>query len=309
MGQLVMNNERDSQNLETLQDFMRWGASQFMQAELSFSHGMSRAVDEAVYLVLRAVHLPIDTPEIYWQGRLTEQEKQVIIDFFTQRIHAKKPAAYITHEGWFAGLEFYIDERVLVPRSPIAELIANQFNPWIDPYTTTNILDLCTGSACIGIACAYAFPEAMVDVVDISQDALDVAQINIKKHDVAASVNAIQSDLFSNLDGNVYDLIISNPPYVDQEDMEDLTQEFKHEPSLGLASGNDGLDATRTILQCAAEHLSTEGVLIVEVGNSQHALQNAFPAVPFYWLEFENGGDGIFVLTKQQLEKYATHFV
>ena len=313
-----MNNELDihsldaqsveTQGLETLQDFMRWGASQFMQAELSFSHGMNRAIDEAVYLVLRAVYLPVDTPEIYWQGRLTTQEKNKIIHFFVQRINEKKPAAYITQEGWFAGLAFYIDERVLIPRSPIAELIANQFNPWIDPYTCRAILDLCTGSGCIGIACAYALPEARIDLVDISTDALDVAQINIEKHDLSVSVNAIQSDLFSNLAGKSYDLIVSNPPYVDQEDMADLTQEFQHEPALGLASGHDGLAATRTILKQAAEYLTVEGVLIVEVGNSQYALQQAYPNIPFYWLEFEKGGDGIFALTAEQLRKYATHF-
>ena len=303
-----MNNELETQGLETLQDFMRWGASQFMQAELSFSHGMNRAIDESVYLVLRAVYLPVDTPEIYWQGRLTCSEKARIIHFFTQRINEKKPAAYITHEGWFAGLEFYIDERVLIPRSPIAELIAKQFHPWIDPYTTTNILDLCTGSGCIGIACAYTLPEATIDLVDISTDALDVAEININKHDIAASVKTIQSDLFSNLDGKIYDLIVGNPPYVDLEDMTGLTPEFQHEPALGLASGNDGLDATRIILQHAAQHLRVEGVLIVEVGNSQYALQQAFPDMPFYWLEFEHGGDGVFALTAEQLKKYATHF-
>jgi ribosomal protein L3 glutamine methyltransferase len=306
---LITTQLNETKGLKTLQDFMRWGASCFMQAELSFSHGMESAIDEAVYLSLRAVYLPVDTPEIYWQGRLTPIEKKRVINFFTQRIVDRKPAAYITQEGWFAGLLFYIDERVLVPRSPISELIENQFSPWVDPYTISSILDLCTGSACIGIACAYAFPDAEVDVVDISQDALDVAHINIQKHAMDERVVAIQSDLFSNLDGKIYDLIVTNPPYVDQEDINALTQEFKHEPQLGLASGNDGLDATRTILQYAAQHLSRDGVLIVEVGNSQYALSEAFPQIPFYWLEFQKGGEGVFVLTAQQLEEYTTHLV
>ena len=304
-----MDNKLNTQGLETLQDFMRWGASRFMQAELDFVHGMNRAVDEAVYLVLRAVYLPIDTPEIYWQGRLTIPEKTRILEFFKQRIQDKKPSAYITQEGWFAGLSFYVDERVLVPRSPIAELVEQQFSPWVDPYTTTAILDLCTGSGCIGIACAYAFPDADIDLVDISQDALDVALINIKQHDVEQQVTTIQSNLFSMLTDKVYNLIISNPPYVDQEDMAVLSIELQHEPELGLASGNDGLEATRTILREAVNHLTDDGVLIVEVGNSQYALSAAFPTVPFYWLEFVKGGDGVFALTAQQLQEYATHFI
>ena len=298
----------DTAGLNTLKDFMRWGASRFNEAELSFGHGMLTATDESVYLVLRALHLPVDTPEIYWDGALTSSEKEQVVDFFKQRIKAKKPAAYITQEGWFAGLPFYIDERVLIPRSPIAELVETQFMPWTDPYIVTSVLDLCTGSGCIGIACAYAFPEANVDLADISEDALAVANINIDKHDAVERVTAIQSDLFSNLQGKEYDLIVSNPPYVDQEDMDALTDEFKHEPELGLASGNDGLDATKTILQQAAKHLTPDGILVVEVGNSQYALEAAFPEVPFYWLEFEKGGDGIFLLTAQQLQEYATHF-
>ena len=307
-GWKTVSNTLDTNGLSSLKDFMRWGASCFNEAELSFGHGMLTAIDESVYLVLRAIHLPVDTPEIYWDGVLTETEKERVIDFFKQRIQERKPAAYITQEAWFAGLPFYVDERVLVPRSPIAELVENQFVPWVDPYTVNSVLDLCAGSGCIGIACAYTFPEADVDLVDISQDALDVATINIAKHDASSKVNAIQSDLFSNLQGKTYDLIVSNPPYVDQEDMDALGDEFKHEPKLGLESGNDGLDATRIILRQAAEHLTPEGMLIVEVGNSQYALEAAFPDVPFYWLEFKNGGGGIFALSAEQLKEYATYF-
>lgn len=298
----------DIAGLNTLKDFMRWGASRFNEAELSFGHGMLTATDESVYLVLRAVHLPVDTPEIYWDGVLTSSEKEQIVGFFKQRIEEKKPAAYITQEGWFAGLPFYVDERVLIPRSPIAELVEGQFMPWADPYVVSSVLDLCTGSGCIGIACAYAFPEANIDLADISEDALAVANININKHDAKEKVAAIKSDFFSNLQGRVYDIIVSNPPYVDQEDMDALGDEFKHEPELGLSSGSDGLDATRTILQQATKYLTPDGILVVEVGNSQYALEAAFPDVPFHWLEFENGGDGIFLLTAQQLQEYATHF-
>lgn len=303
-----MSSELDTRGLKSLKDFMRLGASRFVEAELYFGHGMHRAIDEAVYLVLRAVHLPIDTPEIYWDSKLTKTEKARVMDFFKQRIQERKPSAYITQESWFAGLPFYVDERVLIPRSPIAELVENQFVPWVDPYTVNSVLDLCTGSGCIGIACAYAFEEAEVDLVDISPDALAVANINIEKHDAGARVTAIQSDLFANLQGKVYDLIVTNPPYVDKEDMDALSDEFKHEPALGLESGHDGLDATKIILQQAASHLTEDGMLIVEVGNSQYALADAFPDVPFYWLEFEKGGDGVFALSAKQLQEYATHF-
>ncbi len=300
-----MTNKIDSDNLfnnlHTLKDFMRWGASQFMQAELHFGHGMSTALDESVYLVLRSLNLPVDTPDIYWDGRLTDKEKQTLLDVIWQRIETKKPAAYLMNEGWFAGLPFYINESVLVPRSPIAELVEQQFQPWIDAENTHDILDLCTGSGCIGIACAYAFPHANIDITDLSEDALEVANINILRHDVASHVNAIQSDLFEGLQGKKYDLIVTNPPYVDAEDMEALSDEFKHEPTMALASGSDGLDITRRILAAAIHYLNPNGVLIVEVGNSQYRLQELMPHIPFQWLEFEKGGDGVFMLTAEQL--------
>jgi ribosomal protein L3 glutamine methyltransferase len=291
----------ETDHLNTLKDFMRWGASQFMRAELTFAHGMPTAIDEAVYLVLRCLHLPVDTPEVYWDGQLTDKEKEMVSHILRQRIETRKPAAYLMHEGWFAGLPFYINESVLVPRSPIAELIEQQFHPWVDVENTFSILDLCTGSGCIGIACAYAFPEAEIDISDISTDALEVAEVNIERHDVASRVTAIQSDLFKELQGKKYDLIVSNPPYVDAEDMMALSQEFTHEPAMALASGKDGLDITRQILATADDFLNPNGVLIVEVGNSQFALQESMPDVPFQWLEFENGGDGVFLLMADQL--------
>lgn len=287
--------------LSTITDFIRWGASRFVEADLSYSHGLSSPLDESAYLVLRSLSLPVDTPEVYWSSAITSSEKETVLGNLSRRIKDRIPAAYIFNEGWFAGLQFYVDERVLVPRSPIAELVENQFAPWVDAGDVLNVLDLCTGSGCIGIACAYAFPQADVDLSDVSPEALEVANMNIDGHDARQRVTAIESNMFSNLQGKQYDIIVSNPPYVDAEDMTDLPAEFHHEPELGLSSGNDGLDLTRVILQQAALHLSDNGILVVEVGNSQYALMELFPDVPFQWVEFERGGDGVFLLTKQQL--------
>lgn len=292
------------QELRTLKDIIRWSASRFNEAQLDYGHGMSTALDEAVYLVLRGLSLPVDTPSVYWDGMVTDAEKKQLFSMLKRRIDERIPAAYITQEGWFAGLSFFVDERVLVPRSPIAELVETQFAPWVDPEEITSILDLCTGSGCIGIACAYAFPGAEVDLVDISEDALEVAAINIQRHDAVNQVQTLKSDGLRQLEGQTYDIIVSNPPYVDAEDMAALSDEFKHEPELGLSSGEDGLDLTRHILTEAAKHLNENGILVVEVGNSQYALQESYPNVPFHWLNFERGGDGIFLLTKEQLEMF-----
>lgn len=294
--------------LSSILDFIRWGASQFRAAELSFSHGMASALDEATYLVLHSLHLPVDTPELYFASKLTQSEKQTVVTILERRIIERKPAAYLTNEAWFAGLPFYVDERVLVPRSPIAELIEKQFYPWTDEAQVAHVLDLCTGSGCIGIACAYAFPRAEIDLSDISADALAVAKLNIERHGVQAQVQTIESDLFTNLSGKRYDLIVSNPPYVDAAEIAEMSSEFQHEPLLGLAAGVDGLDIVHRILATASEHLNDHGILIVEVGNSQFALAEAYPEVPFQWLEFERGGDGIFLLTAAQLDEHQSAF-
>lgn len=294
--------------LSSILDFIRWGASQFRAAELSFAHGMASALDEATYLVLHSLHLPVDTPELYFASQLTQAEKQKVVDILERRIIERKPAAYLTHEAWFAGLPFYVDERVLVPRSPIAELIEKQFYPWTDETQVAHILDLCTGSGCIGIACAYAFPHAEVDLSDVSADALTVAKLNIERHGVQAHVQTIESDLFTNLSGKRYDLIVSNPPYVDAAEIAEMSSEFQHEPLLGLAAGLDGLDIAHRILASAREHLTDHGVLIVEVGNSQFALTEAYPELPFQWLDFDRGGDGVFLLTAAQLDEYTETF-
>ncbi|MEZ5478066.1 MAG: 50S ribosomal protein L3 N(5)-glutamine methyltransferase [Thiolinea sp.] len=291
----------DTEQLQTIRDFIRWGTSRFMEAELSFAHGLASALDEAAYLVLHALHLPVDTPESYFDGRLTDSERLQVSKLLRRRVLERRPAAYLTNEGWFAGLPFYVDERVLIPRSPLAEWVEKQFYPWVEPEQVNHILDLCCGSGCIGIACAYAFPHAEVDLSDVSIDALEVAQTNIKRHGVQGHVHAVHSDLFDKLEGRRYDLIVSNPPYVDAEDMASMSAEFHHEPVLGLEAGQDGLNLARRILKDAARHLTPHGILLVEVGNSQYALRQAYPDIDFHWLEFERGGDGVFLLTAEQL--------
>jgi ribosomal protein L3 glutamine methyltransferase len=287
--------------LTTVRDFIRWGASRFNAAGLVFGHGTDNALDESAALVLHALHLGPELPEDYLDSVLTAAERAQVIKLIEARIETRKPAAYLTHEAWFAGLSFYVDERVLVPRSPIAELIVDRFVPWVVPQQIGTVLDLCTGSGCIGIACAYAFPEARVDAVDISTDALAVARRNVEHHGVEQRVRLLESDLFEGLEGERYDLIVSNPPYVSDAEIPALPREFHHEPPLGLAAGADGMDSVARILRSAADHLSASGILIVEVGYSQPALVARYPEVPFLWLEFEHGGEGVFLLERHQL--------
>jgi ribosomal protein L3 glutamine methyltransferase len=255
--------------------------------------------------LLPALSLPIDAPKELMHARLTSTEKNRLAELIAERINDCTPVPYLTNTAWFAGMPFYVDERVLIPRSPFAELINNRFAPWLEePSSVTRILDLCTGSACIAIALAQAFEDAQVDAVDISYEALEVADINISDYMLNDRVLPIQSDVFSGVPGQKYDLIVANPPYVDAEDMADLPREFHHEPELGLASGHDGLDVTRTILAEAAEHLTDNGLLFVEVGNSMVHMEELYPGAPFEWIEFEQGGLGVFVISKQQLVNY-----
>lgn len=296
-----------SEQLHTIGDYVRFGASQFNQAELYFGHGTINAWDEAITLIMHQLSLPSDMVDELMQCRLVTQEKQAILALFERRITEGLPAAYLTNQAMFCGLPFYVDERVLVPRSPIGELIGNKFEGLIDS-APQQILDLCTGSGCIAIACAINFPEADVDAADLSVDALNVAQMNIEGHGLVEQVIPIYSDVFSGVEGQSYDLIVTNPPYVDQEDVDALPQEFLHEPKMGLGSGFDGLDITRRILSEAATHLNDNGVLICEVGNSQLHLTAAFPNVPFQWLTFERGGHGVFRITKAQLQQHQQEF-
>ena len=295
--------------LSTLRDYIRWAASRFTQARVSFGHGTVTALDEAAALILHTVYQPYNLAEAYMDTVLTMNERQAVIDIIDRRINERIPAAYLTNEAIFAGLSFYVDHRVLVPRSPIAELIEQRFSPWIDEDQVGRILDLCTGSGCIAVACAYAFPDALVDAVDLSVDALAVAEINIGNHQVSDSVTLYQSDLFNELPAALYDVIVSNPPYVCHEEWEQLPREFRAEPDMGFKGGHTGLDIVLRILVDAYDYLAEQGILIVEVGSSAETLQNTFPEVPFYWLDFERGGDGVLLLTAEQVHDYHDLFI
>ncbi|MPQ77127.1 50S ribosomal protein L3 N(5)-glutamine methyltransferase [Hydrogenovibrio sp. JE_KL2] len=294
--------------LETIRDFIRWGGTLFQKADLFFGHGTDNAFDDAKVLVFYALKLPWELPESYLLARLTQAEKQQVTELFRQRVETRKPSAYLTGEAWFAGLRFIVNESTLVPRSPIAELIQKEYRPWVEPGNVERILDMCTGSGCIGIASLQACPNATVDLVDISTDALAVAEKNIALYGLEDSAVAIQSDLFSALEGRKYDLIVSNPPYVDQIEMDALPEEFRREPELGLAAGEDGLDLVRKILAQASQHLNEDGTLIVEVGVSQYYMEQVYPEVPFYWFEFDNGGEGVFALQKSELDVFQEVF-
>jgi ribosomal protein L3 glutamine methyltransferase len=271
-------------------------------SQLTYGHGTDNPWDEAIALVLQAMHLPFNANDKVLNRPLTETESQTILSLLDRRIREKIPLAYLTHEAYFAGMSFYVDERVLIPRSPIAELIDNSFAPWIKTENVAAILDMCTGSGCIAIACAKMFPHAKVDAVDLSDEALAVAAINIAKYQVTDKVSLIKSNLFADVPAKQYDIIVSNPPYVSHKEMGALPKEYIHEPDLALRAGDDGLEFVLRILRQAANYLSDHGILIVEVGKAQYALEQRLPKIPFLWFEFEHGGEGVFMLTAKQLK-------
>ena len=288
--------------LHTFRDLLRFSVSRFNEADLFFGHGSSNAYDEAAYLILHTLHLPPDQMETFLDARLTNMEISQVLGIIKRRALEKIPAAYLTQEAWLGDFSFYVDKRVLIPRSFIAELLREQLSPWVsDPSSVHSVLDLCTGSGCLAILLAHAFENATIDATDISDEALEVANKNVEDYDLNPRVHLLQSDLFGALEGRLYDLIISNPPYVNAESMASLPEEYRHEPRSALASGNDGLEATKEILKRAADYLTNEGMLIVEIGHNRAALEESFPQTPFTWLETSAGDGFVFMLTRDHL--------
>jgi ribosomal protein L3 glutamine methyltransferase len=288
--------------LQTIRDLLRFAVSRFHEARLFFGHGSASAYDEAAYLILHTLHLPLDRLEPFLDARLTSDELDQVLGIIKRRATEKIPAAYLTNEAWLGDFSFFVDERVIVPRSFIAELLREQLAPWIrNPDEVNSALDLCTGSGCLAILLAHAFPNVMIDAADISQKTLKVAQRNLADYNLEQQVNLVRSDLFAGLRGRTYDLIISNPPYVSAEAMAALPEEYRHEPERALASGADGLEAIRTILNEAADHLTDRGLLIVEIGHNRGKLGQVYPETPFTWLETSAGDEFVFLLKRDQL--------
>ncbi|MCR4303310.1 MAG: 50S ribosomal protein L3 N(5)-glutamine methyltransferase [Gallionella sp.] len=289
-------------SLHTVRDCLRFAVSRFNQAGLFFGHGSEDAYDEASYLILHTLHLPLDRLDPFLEAHLTDSERTEVLSIIQRRVEKRIPAAYLTHQALLGGFSFYVDERVIVPRSFIAELLQNQLSPWIaDPEAIHSVLDLCTGSGCLAIIAALAFPYAGVDAVDLSEDALAVAERNVADYHLQDRVSLIESDLFSRLGDKQYDLIVSNPPYVNEESVKSLPQEYRHEPEMALGSGHDGLDATRTILKHAAQHLTENGLLVVEIGHNRDTLEAAYPGLPFTWLDVSAGDQFVFMLHKNDI--------
>jgi len=297
-----MKHFEDTESLITVRDWLRFAVSRFNEAQLFFGHGSDNAFDEAAYLILHTLHLPLDRLDPFLDASLTHGESEQVQAVIERRVRERLPAAYLTHEAWLGEHRFYVDERVIVPRSFIAELLQEQLVPWLEnPDAVTRALDLCTGSGCLAILAALAFPDAEVDAVDLSKDALEVAAKNVVDYDLQERIELIESDLFAALDGRTYDVILSNPPYVNAESVAALPPEYQAEPALALGSGEDGLDATRQILAAAKAHLNPGGLLVVEIGHNRDALEAAYPALPFTWLDTESGDQFVFMLRHEDL--------
>ncbi|NDP47254.1 MAG: 50S ribosomal protein L3 N(5)-glutamine methyltransferase [Sulfuriferula multivorans] len=297
-----MNHFDDTESLITVRDWLRFAVSRFNEAKLCFGHGSDNAFDEAAYLILHTLHLPLDRLDPFLDASLTHGESEQVQAVIERRVKERVPAAYLTHEAWLGEHRFYVDERVIVPRSFIAELLHENLAPWVEhPDEVTRALDLCTGSGCLAILAALAFPNAQVDAVDLSQDALDVATRNIGDYKLQDRIGCITSDLFTALKGRTYDVIVSNPPYVNADSVAELPPEYQAEPSLALGSGEDGLDASRQILAEAKSHLNPGGLLVVEIGHNRDVLEAAYPALPFTWLDTERGDQFVFMLRREDL--------
>jgi ribosomal protein L3 glutamine methyltransferase len=289
-------------DLITLRDWLRWAVSCFEEAGLFYGHGTDNAWDEAAWLILATLHLPRERLDPFLDARLTRTERSNLLNILQQRVARRLPAAYLTHEAWLGPFRFYVDERVIVPRSYFAELLEDGFAPWIEePEAVNRVLDLCTGSGCLAIVMAHVFTNAQVDAIDLSPDALDVARRNIDDYRLGDRVNTVESDLFAGVQGQRYDLIISNPPYVTAEAMATLPAEYRHEPSMALAAGDDGLDVVRRILSTARQHLTPNGVLAIEVGHNRDLVDAAFPNLPILWLDTETAEATVFLLQRDDL--------
>ena len=294
--------EQAQNELSTLRDLMRFAVSRFTEEKLFFGHGTDNAWDEAAYLLLHTLHLPIDRLDPFMDARLTSSERAAVLKVIERRISERVPAAYLTNEAWLGEYRFYVDQRVIVPRSHIAELLREQLSPWVDdPWAVSRVLDLCTGSGCLAILAALAFPESTVDAVDLSPDALAVASRNVADYQLEPRVHLIESNAFAGIADQSYDVIISNPPYVNADSMAALPEEYRREPELALASGQDGLDFVRIILREAAKHLNPEGILIVEIGHNRDDLEAAFPDTSFVWLDTSAGDRYVFMLRREDL--------
>ncbi|OZI56786.1 50S ribosomal protein L3 N(5)-glutamine methyltransferase [Bordetella genomosp. 4] len=292
----------DRQELQTLRDLIRYGVSRFNAARIALGHGSDNAWDEAVYLVLHGLHLPPDTLDPFLDARVTANERTRVLELIDRRVTERLPAAYLTHEAWLRGHRFYVDQRVIVPRSPIAELLDQGLSPWVrNPFEVTRALDMCTGSGCLAILTALAFPNAEVDAVDVSTDALEVARRNVDEYGLQDRLALHHSNLFDALPAAAYDVIVCNPPYVNSQSMNELPDEYRHEPSLALAGGTDGMDLVRRILQAAPQYLSPEGVLVLEIGHERDHFEAAFPELEPIWLDTEEASDQILLLTREQL--------
>jgi ribosomal protein L3 glutamine methyltransferase len=291
------------EELTTIRDWIRYAVSQFEASDIFYGHGTDNSYDEAVWLIMSGLHLPTETLGNFLDACITKQERKHLASLIDQRVTKHTPTAYLVREAWLHDFKFYVDERVIVPRSFIAELLLDgSLSPWIEfPEMVESAADICTGSGCLGVLLAHTFPNAAVDIVDISPDAIAVSNINIANYGLEAQVTAIQSDMFSALTGKTYDVIISNPPYVDAPSMAQLPEEYRHEPQLALGSGIAGLDHTQTLLREAANYLNEDGILIVEIGHNRDALHDAYPNIPFTWLDTSGGDQFVFIITKQDL--------